>query len=80
MGKNAFCVVMLCGRSNLPFLSQVAEHKQHVSSLDDDHFYLKLKTERLLCDVFSADGCAPLHITYTVLCFSKLLSVIQLCQ
>lgn len=65
---------------HLPFVSQVAEHKQHMSSLDDDHFYLQVKTTRLLCNVFAADRCAALHITCTVLCFIKLLSVIQLCQ
>lgn len=42
MGKNAFYVVLFCGRSDmchLPSLSQVAKHKQHVSSVGDDHFY-----------------------------------------
>jgi len=46
MSENAFCVVLFCGRSDLwhlPSLSLVAEHKQHVPSVDsvgDDHFYL----------------------------------------
>lgn len=53
MGKNAFCVVLVCGDlTHLPSLSQVADHKHHVSAVGNDNFYLKLNKGRLPYNVF----------------------------